>query len=124
MDEVERQVAERGEWGEWRGGQAKVDRGMANCPYNFFDMATGRECVDPTQIEKTQVERFILRALRETTYAPFCGPTLALPVTQGTTFSPGMTISSQRPMGMRSGYTMRTLAFHFLAVPMPACFSN
>ena len=54
---------------------SKVDRGMANCPYCFFDMATGRECIDPTQIEKTNVERFILRALRETTFAPFCGPT-------------------------------------------------
>ena len=37
MDEVERQVAERGEWGEWRGGQAKVDRGMADTDHRNFD---------------------------------------------------------------------------------------
>jgi hypothetical protein len=37
VDEVERQVAERGEWGEWRGGQAKVDRGMADTDHRNFD---------------------------------------------------------------------------------------
>ena len=34
---MERQVAERGEWGEWRGGQAKVDRGMADTDHRNFD---------------------------------------------------------------------------------------
>ena len=52
---------------------SKVDRGMDNCAYCFFDMVTGRECLDP--VRGTHVERFFLRALRETTFAPFCGPT-------------------------------------------------
>ena len=38
---MERQVAERGEWGEWRGGQAKVDRGMADTDRRFI-------CRNPT----------------------------------------------------------------------------
>ena len=52
---------------------SKVDRGLDNCAYCFFAMATGRECLDP--VRGTPVERFILRALRQTTFAPFCGPT-------------------------------------------------